>query len=47
MKLDQNEIFRKGKTREDRMPVGSRPRVEAAQKRRERPSKMRTRERCG
>ena len=31
----QPNVFRPGKTREDRMPVGERPRVAAAQQRRE------------
>jgi hypothetical protein len=41
MKLDHNNIFRKGKTYEDRLPVGERPRIEAAKKRRARPSHLR------
>lgn len=47
MKLDENETFRKNKTFEDRLPVDERPRVQIAQKRREQPSHMRTRERVG
>lgn len=35
------KVFRPGKTREDAMPTGQRPRVQAAELRREKPNHMR------
>jgi len=37
------KVFRPGKTQEDRMPVGQRPRVEAANNRAKQPNHMRCR----